>query len=623
MEAPPKIPLGPRLQEIIHRFEVGAGAKLLKWGLLVLAAITLFVGYNWRAYKNMATQEAMDAAQLARNIAEGRGYSTLFIRPLSIYLLTNQNGGQLGAAASKADPARLNKNPHPDLANPPVYPFLLAGLMKVLPFSYDIPGAGVVTLGKGEKYFWNKDGRFWWYPPDFLIAIFNQLLFLVAVVLTYKLAQRLFDVWVAWLSAILLLGTELLWRFSVSGLSTMLLLVIFLGVAWCLTLTEQAVREQKWGANTPMLLSAAVGLLTGLGGLTRYAFGWLILPVILFLVLFSGQRRVVNALAALAVFAAVMTPWAVRNQNLCGVPFGTATYTVMENTPVFPAHRLQRSLELNLKKYNIGFFWQKLLVNSREVVSTDLPKLGGSWVSAFFLVGLIFAYKSPAINRLRFLLLFCLPVLAVVQALGRTQLWEEVPEINSENLLVLLAPLVVVFGVSFFFALLDQIELAILQLRYAIIGLFTVAACLPMILVFLPPRLYPIAYPPYYPPYIQMVSNWMKEPELMMSDVPWAVAWYGRHQCIWLTMDAQQEYLAVNDYIKPIQALYLTPRTTDSRLLSQWLRTGELSWAKLVLSSIVLQEVPPQFPLHAAPTGFLPEQLFLTDRNRWGREPGS
>ena len=45
------------------------------------------MGYNWRAFRNMSTLEAMDAAQLGRNIARGKGYTTLFVRPLSIYLL--------------------------------------------------------------------------------------------------------------------------------------------------------------------------------------------------------------------------------------------------------------------------------------------------------------------------------------------------------------------------------------------------------------------------------------------------------------------------------------------------------------------------------------------------------
>ena len=201
----------PFLQEIIHKIEVGAGPRFFRIGLLVLAVALLTVGYNWRGFKNMACQEAMDAAQVGRNISQGKGYTTLFIRPLSMYLLRKHaldTGGAI-AGPKAADPSQI-KGMHPDLANPPVYPFLLAGVMKVLPFRYLLPSK--------PKPFWSYNGKFWRYEPDFLIGLVNQLLFFGAITLTFFLARRLFDSRVAWLSAALLLGTELLWRFSVSGL---------------------------------------------------------------------------------------------------------------------------------------------------------------------------------------------------------------------------------------------------------------------------------------------------------------------------------------------------------------------------------------------------------------------
>ena len=62
-----------------------------------------------------------------------------------------------------------------------------------------------------------------------MITFFNQFLFILLVVLAFFWARRLFDLPVARLSAVLLLGTEVLWRFSCSGLSTMLLMLIFMG----------------------------------------------------------------------------------------------------------------------------------------------------------------------------------------------------------------------------------------------------------------------------------------------------------------------------------------------------------------------------------------------------------
>ena len=81
--------------------------------------------------------------------------------------------------------------------------------------------------------------------------------------------------------------------------------------------------------------------------------------MLVFLVLFGGQRRVVLALIALAAFAAVMAPWIARNYNVSGKPFGTATYAIMENTMLYPEYRLQRSLEPDLSRlYLMAFLAQ-------------------------------------------------------------------------------------------------------------------------------------------------------------------------------------------------------------------------------------------------------------------------
>ena len=112
----------------------------------------------------------------------------------------------------------------------------------------------------------------------------------------------------------------------------------------------------------------------------------------------------------------------------------------------------------------------------------------------------------------------------------------------------------------------------------------------------------------------------------MMSDIPWAVAWYGSRPCIWLTLDAVpdaenptdlENFLALNKDFKPVNALYLTPLTLDRRLLSECIRSRENSWGKFVMRCLVMKEVPDNFPLHEMPVGFLPAQLFLADSKRW------
>jgi hypothetical protein len=598
------------LQDWIHKLEEGAGARYLKIIVAALLVLTLALFYDFRASRNFDTPEAMDAAQLAHNLADGKGYTTLFIRPLSIYLVQShaEAGSTNVLAATNPDLARI-KTAHPDLANPPVYPLVLAGLMKVLPFHFAI---------NVKSSFWGNNGSFWRYEPDFLIAVFNEILLLVVVALTFLIARKLFDQNVAWLSALLVLGCETLWKFSVSGLSTMLLLVIFLGLTWCILKIEEIAREPQPLPNWLPGLALAAGVLVGVGALTRYAFGWAIIPVAVCLILFGGQRRIMNALIAFGAFVVVLTPWIVRNFIVSGTPFGTASFALVEGTQVFPHFQLERSLHPDFSNaLSLGLYVHKLLTNARDILVNDLPKLGGSWASILFLAGLLMTFRSAAIRRMRYFLLMCLAVFIVTQALGRTQLSEESPEINSENLLVLLAPMVFIYGVSFFFTFLEQMKLPLTQLRYATTVLFAGLCCLPMIFTLLPPRTIPIAYPPYYPPDIQQTAGWMKPDELMMSDVPWAVAWYGQRQCVWLTVNAQDDFFAINDYMKPVQGLYLTPETMDGKFVSDWVRAGKTSWGSFIIQAAVQNQIPTGFPLHHAPTGFLPDRLFLTDWDRW------
>jgi 4-amino-4-deoxy-L-arabinose transferase-like glycosyltransferase len=605
------MPLSELIQRLIHMLEVGAVARYLRIFVLALGVISLAFLYDIRAYRNLAAPEAMDAAQLARNLSEGKGYTTLLIRPFSLYLVQRHNEPKTPVLLTNATPDfALIKTAHPDLENPPVYPLVLAGLMKILPFNYP------VNL---KSPFWANNGSFWRYQPDFLIALFNEVLLFIVALLTFFLAKKLFDSNVAWLSAILVLGCELLWRFSTSGLSTMLLLVFFLGLTLLLLEIEKSAREVPLRTGWLFSLAVAAGILTGVGALTRYAFGWTIIPVALFLLLFSGPKRVWHMLATLTVFALMLTPWIIRNEAVSGTLFGTAGYAVVEGTFVFPRFQLERSLHPELTHaMSLRPYVQKLFDNLHGNLTDDLLKSGATWAGALFFAGLFLGFRSIGTRRLRYFLLICLPVFILAQSLGSTQLSEQSPEINSENLFVLLVPLLFIFGASFFFTLLDPMILPLLQLRYAIITGFVVLCCLPLLFTLIPSAR-PVVYPPYFPPEIQRTANWMKPDELMMSDVPWAVAWYGQRSCAWLTLDSQTEFFALNDYLKTVQAVYLTSETMDGKLFTEWGSSPKNSWGHFMMY-ILAQNKPPQtFSLQiAAP--YIQSGMFLTDRVRWNTE---
>jgi len=286
-------------QKWIHRLEIGGGVRYLRVALVVFAVLLTVFFYDLWGYKNMGSMEAMDAAQLGRNLAQGKGYTTKFIRPFSMYLVKERNGklGRVPQQGNLPDPMQVLGS-HPDISNPPLYPVVLAGLMAVLPFQHDI-----VTK---PSSFWTVNGLLMRHQPDFLIALFNQVIFLATLALVFALANRLFGKSVAWISAVLLLGSELLWRFTSSGLSTMLLMLIMTALVWTVVLLEQELREPRWGPKALYGLCLATGLLVGAGALTRYSFGFLVLPVLGFTLAFAGRRRWV--LGVLALFGFLVVP---------------------------------------------------------------------------------------------------------------------------------------------------------------------------------------------------------------------------------------------------------------------------------------------------------------------------
>jgi hypothetical protein len=580
------------LQEWIHHWEEGTGAKVLKVAAAILAFVVLAGLFNALAYEGFSSEEAMETAQLARNLAHGKGYTTQTIRPLSIGLLRQQ--------APPGQAASVLAKPMPDISTPPAYPVLLAGLMAVLPFDF---------VAKQD----------WYFAPERWIAVFNQVWFFVAALLLFRIARRLFDSKVAWLSTALFAGSNLYWRFTVAGLSTMWLIVLFLAAVLCLVHLQAREQARRGGLGSAALVAVA-GLCIGLGALTRYSFLWMILPVLIFIACVSPRGRGWLGAVAAGTFLLVLGPWVARNFAVSGTFFGTASYAVLEQVPPFEDDAVERSFDLQSGLRRIGPLnvLDKFLVNARTMWVNDLPKLGGNWVSAFFLVGLLMPFRNPALGRLRMFVLGSLALMFIVQAAGQSHLSSDAPEINSENLLALLAPLVFVYGVSLFYTLLDQLQLMSLDARGAAVGVFLVLASAPLGMSLMVGHI-PSPNSPYSPLAVRRVARLMRPEEFMVSDIPAALAWYGDRQCGWLPLDDDREFDQFNN-LKTIKAVYLTERTTDSRFLSQMMANPK-SWGHFVVECEGHGEVPTGFPLAKAPLFLLPAQMLLSDQARWRMPP--
>lgn len=577
------------LQDLVHRITEGAGERVARVLTCLLCFVALTLAYDLRGYKTLTTQEAMDTAQVARNIAEGRGYTTLSLKPFHLGML-QRHAGPAGTPVERRVP---------EINIAPVYPALMAAVFKV----------GAFRCGSGRSVApWDLEP---W------IMGLNQVLFFLAAMLLFRIASQLFDRSVAWLASGVFVATDLMWQFSVSGLSTMLLMVFFLLIVQGLTRLDRLVNVPAAERRSGVGVCIAIGVVLGLGALTRYSFAWIAVPVLLFVAMSVSQGRVKLCMAVAIAFFAIMTPWLVRNYQVSGYPFGSASYSVFQSTYPLPGDLLERSIDAKnaLSRIDASDFADKLLTNLRFILSNELPKFGGNWISAFFLVGMLVPFRRAVLSKLRLFVLGALLIMMVIQALGQTHLSEDSPLLNSENLLVVLSPMVFVFGAALFFTLLEQLDTHSPTVRNAVVGVFGATVCAPFILVFLTPQPPPaIVYEAFNPSYIQRVVNWTGEDELMISDVPSAVAWYGYQTCVELPLDCREQFELLNR-IKPVRAIYLTQRTT-AKFMSQ--RAGNPgTWERFALDCWAKGEVPDRFPLTKAPTGFLPERVFLSATDRW------
>ncbi len=116
-----------RIQSLIHTIESGKGNRLLWILATTLALAGLMVWYDVWSYRGFSAPDAMDAAQVGRNLAEGHGFTTQSISPFRLYLAQKKDHTAGLTTVLPAQPGGF----YPDEVNPPVYPIVLAGLLKL------------------------------------------------------------------------------------------------------------------------------------------------------------------------------------------------------------------------------------------------------------------------------------------------------------------------------------------------------------------------------------------------------------------------------------------------------------------------------------------------------------
>ncbi len=548
--------------------------------VVVIACLALF--YFLHEFNGLATSQAMDQAQIGRNLASGLGWRTNFVRPLA--------AGQLQRAGKN-----VGQRIWYDTYNAPLPPLVNAFALRPI------------------KRYWQMSTQEVTYAGDKAIAFSAICFFLGSLVILYFTAVRLFDQRLALLATGMVLLCDLIWRYSLSGLPQMLMLFLFSATLYVLL---RAIEAQYRGGAVGIWLGLT-GLGFGLLALSHALTIWMFLGLLVVSIFFFRPRGWA-AVIILGVFMVVYTPWLVRNYVLTGNPAGVAMYAVLDGVKHSEAGHMRRT-ELDLADVGPGYFRNKIAQNLIGEGGRLVEYFGWNLVALAFFFALLHIFKRPETAVLRWMILAMW--LGAVLGMAVYGISEE-QGVAANQLHLLFIPIMTCFGLAYLLVQWNRLEIDYRIARIGFITLLFLLCALPMIATNFPPSPKAgVRWPPYVPPYISVLNAWMEPEEITASDMPWAIAWYANRRAIWLpeTVKMFTEFHDYGLFGAPLNGLYLTPISGSQNTLSDILKGEYRDWAPMILRSVDLQKFPLKW---ATLLGLENECVFFSDHNRQ-RPPGS
>lgn len=552
------------LHDIVYSIDMGVGLKIIRC-LLYFLVLLLVVGiYTATQYRGLKTDEAMDFAQLGRNMSIQNGMTTQFVRPLSMWKM-NEKGGS---------PQIQN---HPDLFHPPAYPALLSVGFNLLKasgadqFDVDISKTGL----KAEKW---------------VILPINHLFSILTGFMVLLIGKRMFSNEIGFIGMTIYYLSDLVWKDSISGLNISMAIFCMVAAFYFMIVSMLNKRDAKSRVRwlVPFFLSI---LFAAIAFLTRYISIVAVPGLCLFAWLMSGRFHGGTRYVILftLLFSLLITPWLIRNVRVCGNPLGMAAYTALSGTDHFPDNTLERDLKPDFKiGSSLDWVKEKWVQTYSENHSAAVPAIGGGILTAMFLVAFFYHFMRPQVNYLRWGIGISLLLMLVVAGFFSD---------SSVAMLHAFWPFIILYGLSFFYILIDRLDLGVPLYEQGLKVLIVVLAMIPAILRIMPPRAGSL-YPPYYPPYIADVAGSVRSDETICTDMPWATAWYGDRMSMLLPRTIEQyfdvDFMNVGKGYSPIRAFYLT-RITSDKPFSSIYDNNEKAWFGLIE-----RQRPAQFPDWAA-----------------------
>jgi hypothetical protein len=571
--------IAPRsLQEWVHWLEVGAGGRWVARVAVILGVVLLSLRIGYTQFHGPLTETTLAHAVVGRQLAKGEGFTTLVNYPQTVAWMKERASWTDAKAAYAFDPAK----PLPELHQPPLYPLVIAGALKVLP---ETTRARLFdTVPKPP------DG----FGADYLLLGLNIALLWLAAWQTFALGRKLFDEQVAVIALLGFLFSTATWAETVALSGTPVMLVLMLAFFQMLVRID----EKASGGKLPWLALAAAGGVSGLAFLCDYAAGVLVLVAAgwAWLRFFGAQRGKAVAVVAV-IFLVVAGPWMLRNVALTGNPLAFAWQGIVlkAGDPTADPETVRATLSSVAPSVDLKKLGNKILTSVQTSLRERLWAGGGIFFTAFFVTGLVYRFRDDRVNRARWLFVVALAALVVAQAFFDSGEGERLPVVYA-------TPLIAIFGASFFAVLVASSEALHAHARWAATVLLAVQA-LPLAHDLIEPRRLHFSYPPYYPGLFLGMREEMARRggayPAWAADVPAGAAWYSG-QRVWARPATLRDFYGVCQEQAQV-ALMLTPHTLDrpffSELTKRNERDGRLGDWSEVYAALVTNRFPAGFPL--------------------------
>ncbi len=462
-------------------------------------------------FRGLDQPAAMDQAQIAREVARGHGLATRFLRPIDVMEASAKN--------------KANYNPLRSLDTTYAPLNILAEAVALKVTGADMPEAVEMKEDSGNVYW-----------PDRIVAGLSSIFFLVALTLAFFLLRNLFDELIASLCVLFMALSNLFLQFAASGLPQMLMLCFFLAACRCLLLAVEASRAEAQRSQW-IWICAASAFMAALC-LTGWLGVWPFIGFLLFIALYFRPYGLYS-LPAIGIFLLCLSYFLLRNESWMGGYLGNAVYGIY-NCFGSGEEGIMRAVEQQAAPLQASDFILKLLGFSLAQMNNLYVNLGSIIVTPFFFLSLFHTFKKPEVQAMKWATL----AMWIMATLGMT-LYGTHEALSIGQLQILFTPLMAAYGLAIVLVMVARLKVQDGERFVRNLILFA------LVLVSSGPFLFRLPgelhiglwtsdrgiphWPPYYPPALAGKLNQLTdENRIVMTDQPWAVAWYADRPALWI-----------------------------------------------------------------------------------------